>query len=399
MHEIGIAVKQWLIDTGLDPHNAILVRGAIAIISVILASIIANFVTKKIINAINSRVVKRTKNEWNTFLYRRKAFSKLSHIVSALVFYYAAHFTLRYYPSYMAIVKSAALTYMIVVGMIIINAFINAAHDIYSRMPYAKSRPIKGYIQLVKIIIYFIGGILILSVIIGKSPTTLLAGLGALAAVLLVVFKDTLTGFVASVQLSSNNMLKPGDYMIMPKYNIDGEVTEISLSTVKIRNYDQTITTIATHTLIVEPFTNLKGVIESGNRMIRRSIFIDIKTVRFCTDEMLEKIKKSGQLKIFLDNNPDITSTGSEIQLTNLSIFRKYLEFYLKQIPTIKPGLGFSVRHLQPTEKGIPTEIFTFCSHTKDVDYDNLLSELSEHILAIIKVFGLRVFQSPSPAE
>ena len=396
MQEIGIEIKQWLMDLGLTLHYAILVRGAIIILSVILLSIIANFIAKKIIILINSRIIKKTKNEWNTILFRRKVFSKLSHIISALVFYFAAHFTLRYYPSYMMIVKSAALTYMIVVGLIVINSFINAAHDIYSQLPYAKNRPIKGYIQLVKIIIYFIGGILILSVMIGKSPITLLAGLGALAAVLLVVFKDTITGFVSSIQLSSNKMLNPGDYMVMPKYNIDGEVMEISLSTVKIRNYDQTITTIATHTLIAEPFTNLKGIIESGNRLIKRSVFIDIKTVRFYSVEMLDKIKENEHLRLFLKNNLD-ESSFSDKQLTNLGIFRKYLEFYLKQIPEIKTDMEFSVRHLQPTDKGIQTEIYLFCNAKNNAEFDNILSGIFEHILAIINEFGLKIFQSPSP--
>jgi len=298
----------------------------------------------------------------------------------------------------MMIVESASLTYMIVVGLVVINAFINAAHDIYAQLPYAKNRPIKGYIQLVKIIIYFIGGILILSVIIGKSPITLFAGLGALAAVLLVVFKDTITGFVASIQLSSNNMLKPGDYMVMPKYNIDGEVIEISLSTVKVRNYDQTITSISTHTLIAEPFTNLKGIIESGNRLIRRSIFIDIKTVRFCSDEMLDKIKENEHLKMFLENNFD-SSSFSDKQLTNLGIFRKYLEYYLKQIPKIKTDMDFSVRHLQPTDKGIQTEIYAFYNENNIAEFDNVLSDIFEHILAIINEFGLKIFQSPSPEQ
>ncbi len=395
MEEFGKILKEWLIDIGISPQLALWMRGIMIILFVILISIAANYIAKKIILAINSRIVKRTHTLWNRILFRKKVFSKLSHVISALVFYFSAKIVLSYYPSYMNLVQSASFIYITIIGMVVANSFMNASHEIYLHLPESKNRPIKGYIQVIKILIYFIGSIFILSIIIGKSPMALLAGFGAVAAILLVVFKDTITAFVSSIQLTSNEMLKPDDKIIMPKYNVDGDVMEIAMNTVKIRNFDQTILTISTNTLMLEPFTNVRGMIDSGSRLIRRSFFLDMKSIQLMSkDEGSQIAKKHFGKNILFNTSIEVIP---EEMITNVSLLKKYIESYLKETPVILQEMKFIIRLLQPTDKGVPLEINAFCSITDDEAFENLISEITEHILAVIELFELHIFQSPSP--
>ena len=397
LDDAGRFVIDWLMNIGLSHHYAILLRGIIIFLLVIISSIVANFIAKRIIISINSRIVKSTNNVWNKVLFKKKVFYKLSHFVSALIFYFSAHITLKYYPSYKILVQSASFIYMIIAGMVVTLSFINVSHSLYLQLSDAKSRPIKGYVQLVKIIIYFVSSILILSILIGKSPMTLLAGFGALAAVLLIVFKDSINAFSSSIQLSSNHMLKPGDKMIMPKYNIDGEVMEISMNIVKVKNSDNTIATISTNTLMAEPFTNFKGIYESGSRLIKRSFFIDLKTIHFLDKDELLKLKQNKFIPF--EKISESIENAEETPKTNLSLFRNYIEYYLKNSTSIHQGYKFIIHHLQPTDKGVPVEICAYCTITKDEEYELFVSEITEHILAIVSEFELKIFQSPSPEQ
>jgi miniconductance mechanosensitive channel len=299
----------------------------------------------------------------------------------------------------------------VIIVILAVDSFINALHEIYLNLPIGKSRPIKGYIQVVKIIIYFIGVIVIISIIAKESPKTLLAGLGAMVAVLILVFRDTILGFVASIQLSANNMVKPGDWIEMPGHNADGDVLDITLNTVKVRNWDKTITTIPTYALVSESFKNWKGMEESGGRRIKRSIRIDMNSVRFVDPEMAEKLKKIHLLKDYIETrqeeirkyNEENKIDGSILvngrRMTNLGTFRVYIEQYLKNHPKVHQGLTMLVRHLQPDETGLPIEIYVFCKELAWADYEKIQADIFDHILAVVPEFGLRVFQNPTGGD
>ena len=289
-----------------------------------------------------------------------------------------------------------------------VDSVINALHQIYLRLPISEGRSIKGYIQVVKIVFYFVAIVLIISIFTGEAPKTLIASLGAIAAVLLLVFKDTILGFVASIQLSANRMVKVGDWITMAKYGADGTVTDISLNTVKVQNWDKTISTIPTYALVSESFSNWRGMEESGGRRIKRSINIDMKSVHFLDKEQIEKFRKFYLLRDYINSrekeieqynrslNLDETTVTNGRKMTNLGTFRKYLENYLHNHPVIRQDMTFLVRHLQPAETGIPMEIYVFSKEQEWAKYEAVQADIFDHVLAILPEFGLRVFQNPT---
>jgi miniconductance mechanosensitive channel len=285
---------------------------------------------------------------------------------------------------------------------------LNALHDIYLTLEVSKTRPINGYVQLIKIIVYTLGGIVIISILINKSPAKLLVGMGASAAILMLVFKDTILGLVASVQVSANNMVKPGDWIEMPSRGADGSVLEITLNTVKVQNWDRTISTFPTYALVSESITNWKGMEESDGRRIKRSIHIDMRSVKFCPPELLEKLKRIHLIKDYIvQRSKEIEEFNKKMEfdtsmpingrrLTNLGVFRKYLESYLKENPSINSKATHMVRQLQPTERGIPLEIYCFSAEKAWVVYEGVQADLFDHVLASIPQFELKIFQNPS---
>jgi miniconductance mechanosensitive channel len=298
--------------------------------------------------------------------------------------------------------------YMVLVVLLVIDAVLNALHEIYLNLPISRGRHIKGFVQVVKIIFYFIAVIMIISIFSGATPKVLLAGLGTMAAVLILVFRDTILGFVASIQLSANKMVNVGDWIAMPKYNADGDVIDISLTTVKVQNWDKTIATIPTYALVSESFNNWKGMEESGGRRIKRSINIDMKSVKFLDEEQIEKFSKFYVLKEYITKkkkeikeyneslNLDIQTVTNGRRMTNLGTFRVYLENYLHNHPKIHQEMTFLVRHLQPSETGIPLEIYVFSKDQAWANYEALQADIFDHILAIMPEFELRVFQNPT---
>ena len=286
--------------------------------------------------------------------------------------------------------------------------FLAAIYHVYSEREQFKDRPLKGLLQTAQVTIFFIGAIVIVSILINKSPTVLLTGLGASAAILMLVFRDTILGFVSGIQLSANNMLKVGDWISMPKYGADGTVIEVTLNTVKVRNWDNTITTIPPYLLVSDSFQNWQGMRESGGRRVKRSINIDMSSVRFCTPEMLAKYRKIQLLKDYIDKTEKVVELYNKEhhidnsilvngrRQTNLGVFRAYLNSYLKSLPTINQELTCMVRQLQPTETGIPLELYFFSAIKDWVPYEEVQADVFDHVLAIIPEFGLRVFQNPS---
>jgi len=381
----------------------------LSIVALIIVAIIVHWITKVLTIKIIHRLVEKSKTDWDDYLLKHKVFQSLAHLASALVFYYSVNF------SQILEVTSLLTTftniYFVIIFVKVVSRTLKAANDIYLTTPYAASRSIKGYIQLVMILVYFIAIIFIVAFIFKKSPLGLLTGLTAFAAVLLLVFKDPILGLVASIQLSANNMLKPGDWIEVPKHNANGSVVDISLTTVKVQNGDKTISTIPTYSLVTDSFLNWSGMEESDGRRIKRSINIDMKSVRFCDKKMLDKFQQFRLIKDYVtekqneiaEHNKNLGVVDDSIpngrRQTNLGIFRKYLESYLKINPYINNDMTFLVRHLQPTEAGIPIEIYVFCKEKQLNNYEDIQSDIFDHVLAVIPEFGLRVFQAPSGSD
>jgi len=381
----------------------------VTIVALIVLAMIIHWITKILTVKIIHRLVEKSKTDWDDYLLKRNVFQSLSHLTSALVFYYSCNFS--EIPEVTRLLTIFTNIYFVIIFIKVVSGVLKASNDIYLTTPYASTRSIKGYIQLVMILAYFIAGIFIIGIIFDKSPLYLLGGLSAIAAVLLIIFKDTILGLVASIQLSANKMLKPGDWIEMPKYNANGTVIDISLNTVKVQNGDKTISTIPTYSLVTDSFLNWSGMEESEGRRIKRFINIDMKSVRFCDEKMLHKFQqfrlikdyvKEKQDEIFEHNKSlgvadDLIPNGR--RQTNLGIFRKYLEVYLKNNPYINNDMTFLVRHLQPTESGIPIEIYVFSKEKQLNNYEEIQADIFDHILAVIPEFELRVFQAPSGSD
>jgi len=378
----------------------------VTFLAIVLVAMIVRWITKVIVIKIIHRLVENTKTEWDDYLLKRKVFQSMSHLTSALVLYYSCNYSeILEVTSFMSTLTNI---YFVVIFVKVASGFLKASNDIYLTTPYAATRSIKGYIQLVMILVYFIAGIFIIAVVFDQKVNILLGGLSAIAAVLLLIFKDTILSLVASIQLSANKMLKPGDWIEMPKHGANGTVVDISLNSVKVQNGDKTIITIPTYSLVSDSFINWSGMEESEGRRIKRSINIDMKSVRFCDEQMLAKFQKFRLIQNYVINKQnEITEHNTKLGIgiefipnarrqTNLGIFRKYLEEYLKDNPNINKDMTFLVRHLQPSETGIPIEIYVFSKEKQLGNYEAIQADIFDHILAVIPEFELRVFQNPS---
>lgn len=402
-----INYKAFLIGTGISEDFAAIIENVTVLLSIVLLAFLADLITKRIIVVSIKKIASKSKITWDDIFVRRNVFTRLAHLAPALVVNNTMRFLFEA-PDLVHFLRNLTEGYMVIVGLLVIDAIINALHEIYRGLPIAEGRNIKGYIQIVKIVFFFIGGILIISIFTGEPPKTLIAGLGALAAVLILVFKDTILGFVASIQLSANKMVKLGDWIAIPKYGADGIVLDISVNTVKVQNWDKTIATVPTYALVSESFDNWVGMEESGGRRIKRSINIDMKSVRFLDSELLEKFKKFAVLKDYikkkeaeieaynqsLNLDPSVVANGR--RMTNLGTFRVYLELYLQNHPEIHKDMTFLIRHLQPTERGLPVEIYVFSKDQRWANYEAIQADIFDHILAILPQFELNVFQNPT---
>ncbi|HYX10116.1 MAG TPA: mechanosensitive ion channel domain-containing protein [Bacteroidales bacterium] len=405
---ILVQLRDWLISLGLDKYTSSAINAFAILLIIILLAYLADIIAKKLLRSVILTMVRRTKTTWDDILLEKKVFSRLAHLAPALVVYYTIDYSLDAFPTLKNIIHTGVYIYMLVIGLLVLDSLISGLHDIYMTLPISKNRPIKGYVQVFKIIVYFLGIIFVLSILLNKSVLTFFAGLGAMAAVLILIFKDSILGLVAGVQLSANDMVRLGDWISMPNHNADGNVIDISLNTVKVQNWDKTISTIPTYALVSESFNNWRGMEESGGRRIKRSINIDMKSVRFCNDEMIARFKKIKYLKEYIEKKQQELSEYNRKQeidesvlvngrrMTNLGTFRKYLEEYLKHHPKIHNDMTFLIRHLTPTEKGIPLEVYVFSNDQAWANYEAIQADIFDHIIAVIPEFGLRVFQNPT---
>lgn len=407
--EILKNIDELLISWGMSPSLADMLDQFIAFAIILIIAFLADAVCRKILLEVVARLVKQTRATWDDIIFDRKVMIHLSRMVAPIIIYVFIPVAFaETSPSTMAFIQRVCLIYVIIAFLSFVNSLLKAVYTVYSEKEHLRNRPLKGMLQTVQVILWFVGGIIVVSILINKSPVSLLAGLGASAAILMLVFKDSIMGFVSGVQLSANDMLKVGDWIAMPKYGADGTVIEVSLNTVKVRNWDNTITTIPPYLLVSDSFQNWRGMQESGGRRVKRSINIGMTSVRFCTPEMLAKYRKIRLLKDYVEQTEQVIADYNREhdidnsilvngrRQTNLGVFRAYLTAYLKSRPDINQNLTCMVRQLQPTDYGIPMELYFFSAIKDWVPYEGVQADVFDHVLAIIPEFDLQVFQSPS---
>ena len=405
-------IDKFLIDWGVSPQTADWMDQFIAFALVLVIAFVADMICRKILLKAIARLVQKTKATWDDIMFDRNVMVHLSRMVAPVVIYLFIPIAFAQTDSVtLSFIRRLCYIYIIFSFLLFVNSFLKAAYTVYSEKESMRDRPLKGLLQTLQVSLWSIGLIVVVAELLGKSPLSLLAGLGASAAVLMLVFKDSIMGFVSGVQLSANDMLKVGDWIAMPKYGADGTVIEVTLNTVKVRNWDNTITTIPPYLLVSDSFQNWRGMRESGGRRVKRSINIDMTSVRFCTPQMLEKYRKIDLLKDYIDqteaevrayneqNGIDNAVLVNGRRQTNLGVFRAYLTAYLKSLPVVNKDLNCMVRHLQPTDHGLPVELYFFSTIKDWIPYEGVQADVFDHVLAIIPEFDLRVFQSPSGAD
>lgn len=402
-----------LMDLGLSAYWAGKFDNFIVLALIIGVAFLANLVSQHVILRAVAKLVGQTKATWDDIVFDHKVMVHVSRMVAPIVIYLVIPIA---FPDHgdselLDFLRRLCLIYVVAVFLRFIGVFFTAIYQVYSEKEQFRDKPLKGLLQTAHVILFCIGLIVLISILINQSPLVLLTGLGASAAVLMLVFKDTIMGFVSGIQLSANNMLKVGDWITIPKYGADGTVIEVSLNTVKIQNFDNTITTIPPYLLVSESFQNWDGMTQSGGRRIKRAIYIDMQSVRFCTPEMLAKFRKIQLLKGYIDETEEVLrqyNAENEIdnsvlvngrRQTNIGVFRAYLTNYLKSLPTVKQEMTCMVRQLQPTDKGIPLELYFFAATTAWVPYEGIQADVFDHILAIIPEFDLALFQNPTGAD
>lgn len=427
--EILDDLNQLLVSCGMKPGVADVLDQLVAFLAVILVALLADTICRKILLRVVDRLVRKTKAAWDDIVFQPAVMTRLSRIVAPIIIYIFIPVAFAHSSSFLlSLIQRVCLLYVIVCVLLFCNSFLKAIYHVYSDMSTYRDRPLKGLLQTAQIIVWFIGGIVLVAVLVDRSPITLLAGLGASAAVLMLIFKDSIVGLVSGIQLSVNDMLKVGDWIALPSCGVDGSVIEVSLVTVKVRNWDNTIITIPPYTLLSGSFQNWRGMHESGGRRIKRSINIDMNTVQFCSLDELDRFRRFDLIRDYVDQTEQalrqrdasrqtVTSAQESnvegpatpagpatlpINLsrqTNLGLLRAYLIAYLKSLPEVNTDLTCTVRQLQPTEHGLPLELYFF-SRIKDwMPYEKLQADIFDHVLAIIPEFGLRVYQLPAGTD
>lgn len=399
-----------LVDWRLINDSASYLDNTIILLLIIAVTVGIDYICRYIVLGMFKRLAKKTKNTVDDLIVERKIINKIMHIIPAILVYILLPFafTTEETPGILAFLQKICLIYVIAVSLRFINASLNLIHEVSNNKESLKNKPLKGFIQIIQVTVFFVGAILIVSILINKSPVSLFAGLGASAAILMLVFKDTILGFVAGIQLSANDMLRAGDWITMDKYGANGTVIEVTLNAVKVRNFDNTITTIPPYALVSDAFQNWRGMSESGGRRIKRSINIDMNSVCFCTPEMINKFRQIKLLTEYIDqkeeelrlyNEQHQTDNSLSINVrrqTNLGVFRAYLLRYLQSLPNVNKNMTCMIRHLQPTEYGIPLELYFFSAIKEWVPYEEVQADVFDHILAVIPEFGLSIFQNIS---
>ena len=378
-------------------------QGYMVFIWILFISFIAYLITRYIILKSISSLFKKTSTDIDDILIEKGLFNRLSYIIPLLIIFNFVNTVPEYY-----LISRLTLALITITILASINSFISSINAIYLKSKYSNKLNIKSYLQIFKLIINLFGIIIIVAVLSGKSPVYLLSGIGALTAVLMLVFKDTILSLVSSIQISSNDLFKVGDWVEAPQFGADGDVIDIALHTVKIQNWDKTISIIPTHKLIDSSFKNWKGMSESGGRRVKRSINIDMNSIKFCTQDMIDRYKKFNLIKKYIEDKVsdiDKHNTSKNIidealvngrNLTNIGTFRAYISAYLSNHPQIHKDMTFLIRQLSPTKNGVPIQVYVFINDTNWINYEAIQSDIFDHLLAIAQEFDLKIFQNPT---
>ena len=393
---------------GLDPYLAGLFADTGGLVILALLAWLLHMLARSTADRTIRRVVARSSTDFDDTLVEAGVFRRLAHLVPALLVTFGGPAVFVLDPDLQKALQIFVNVYLVIIILLVVNAVLNAAVMLYERKSTTRQVPLKGFIQAIKLVASLFCIVLVLSILLGRSPIYFLSGLGALTAVLLLIFRDAILGFVAGIQISVNEMVRIGDWIEMPKYGADGDVVDVTLTTVKVQNWDKTITTVPTYALISEPVKNWRGMFQTGGRRIKRSLFLDLTSVRFLDDDLLKKMMTFRRLRPHLEQRlPEITAwneqQGEDLtvpvngrRLTNVGCFRAYCVAYLKTHAHIHQSLTQLVRQLQPTDRGLPLEIYCFTANTAWAHYESVQADIFDHLYAVIPEFGLRAFQSPS---
>lgn len=381
------------------------------VVGLVLLAIVAwtaDVLVKRTVLAIMTRIAARTDATWDDALIDSKVFHRLAWLMPVVVIHYGIGLVPGLSEGFENVVRNVSTAWTALAVALSITAALGVVNVIYEQRPESHERPIKGFLQLAQIAVYIIGGILIVAALIDRSPVILLSGLGAMTAVLLIVFKDTLLSLAASIQLTSQKVIRVGDWLELPQYGADGDVIDVALYTITVQNWDKTITVIPTHRVMSDSFKNWRGMQEAGGRRIKRSFHLDMNSIRFLSSEEIERFKKFRLLRDYMvDKQAELDAYNAAIgagqdsevnlrRLTNIGTLRAYLVNYLRHHPDIHDDMTLIVRQLQPGNDGLPMEIYCFTNDTNWVKYEGIQSDLFDHVCAIVPEFGLRLFQQPT---
>ena len=383
---LGSWMNEILIDWGIDPKLANMFDETIIAVLMIGVSIGLDYLCQAIFVGGMRRYTKRAPHQWNTLLMKRKVVHHLIHVLPGILVYFLLPLAFVRGKEILDFSQKICAVYIIAAILFTINGLLLVMLDVYNAKDKQKSRPMKGFVQVLQVLLFFIGGIIIIAVLLDKSPMTLFAGLGASAAVLMLVFKDSILGFVAGVQLSANDMLRIGDWISLPNDTANGTVEEITLNTVKIRNWDNTISTVPPYTLVNNSFQNWRGMQESGGRRVNKNIYLDMTTLKFCTPDMLDVIRKD--VPLMADYQP----AEGEVP-TNAQLYRIYIERYMRSLPVVNQDLDLIISQKEPTTYGVPVQVYFFSRNKVWKEYERIQSDIFDHLLVMVGKFDLKLYQ------
>ena len=408
-------IKEWienlLREIGIASAGVPYLRLLILLILLILVAYLSFRLTKKLVVGTLYNLFKKTTIQWDDEMVDRKVFNSLAHIIPAVIIKIFAPIIFRDFEQILPFIIKLTNSYLILVGMLVVISILKAAELMVSGSQIFIEKPVSSYFQLIRIVIYIATAIFILSELMGQTPWYFLSAFGAMTAILLLIFKDTILGLVASVQISSNDMVRVGDWVEMPKFNADGDVIAINLNTVKIKNWDKTITTVPTYYFITDSFKNWRGMQESGGRRIKRSLYINVRSIKFVDPDTREKFKKYYLINDFIkgrqqeieqfneDHEVDTSVLINGRRMTNIGVFRNYAMAYLEKLPFIRQDMTLLVRQLAMEDRGLPIEIYCFTNTIKWAEYEEIQANIFDHLLAAAAFFDLELFQQPSGSD
>ena len=401
-------LNHWLQRVGASPEVAGLAAIAMVVVVIVAIAVGANWIAKRFVVRAIDRLAERTPWGWDDALSKNQVFARLSHLAPAAVINLMGRGLFQDYPIFSTIIHAGVMVYVVVVLMLVASAVINTIQSYLEHEATDEGIPVKGFAQAIKLILFIIAAILILSIIFGQSPLFFLSGLGAITAVLLLVFRDALLGLVAGIMISTNKMVRVGDWIEMPSNEADGDVIDVSLTTVKVRNWDRTITTVPSYDLISKSFKNWRGMVENKGRRIKRPIYIDVTSIQFVDKPMLDRLMRIHRLRPYLESKlQEVQQANQQLEqdadvlcngrrLTNIGTFRAYCLAYLKSHPGIYQAELIMARQLDPGPHGLPLEIYAFSNDINWIAYEGIQADIFDHLFSILEEFGLRPYQEPS---